>query len=210
MIKRFHIVSAAVAAGVLIAAVAEAHHSFAMFDRNTEIVKSGTVVRWAFNNPHSWLYLNVKGEDGKETLWSFEGSAPTGLIQRGITGDTFKPGDNVTFMYCPLRDGRPGRRDRLGAARRRQLPEPRRRRLQRQRGESEEVDGVAREGLHVEQGRRSRGRSADAVIWRSAPAAQCRRASAYFEKTPVTSNRCATSSSSSTRLRPLTFASYSA
>ncbi len=79
-----------------------------MFDRNTEIVKSGTIVRWAFNNPHSWLYLNVKGEDGKETLWSFEGSAPTGLIQRGITGDTFKPGANVTFMYCPLRDGRPG------------------------------------------------------------------------------------------------------
>ena len=108
MIKRFHLVSAAVAAGLLLAAAAQAHHSFAMFDRNTEIVKSGTIVRWAFNNPHSWLYLTVKGEDGKETLWSFEGSAPTGLIQRGITGDTFKPGTNVTFMYCPLRDGRPG------------------------------------------------------------------------------------------------------
>jgi hypothetical protein len=108
MIKRNHLLSLGVAAGLLTAAVAQAHHSFAMFDRNTEIVKSGTIVRWAFNNPHSWLYLNVKGEDGKETLWSFEGSSPTGLIQRGITGDTFKPGANVTFMYCPLRDGRPG------------------------------------------------------------------------------------------------------
>jgi hypothetical protein len=108
MTRRFHMLSAAVAAGLLTAAVAQAHHSFAMFDRNTEIVKSGTVVRWAFNNPHSWLYLNVKNDDGTETLWSFEGSAPTGLIQRGITGDTFKPGATVTFMYCPLRDGRPG------------------------------------------------------------------------------------------------------
>jgi hypothetical protein len=108
MTNRFKFLSAAVAAGLLVAAAAQAHHSFAMFDRNTEIVKSGTIVRWSFNNPHSWLYLNVKGEDGKETLWSFEGSAPTGLIQRGITGDTFKPGDTVTFMYCPLRDGRPG------------------------------------------------------------------------------------------------------
>jgi hypothetical protein len=108
MTKRFQFLSAALVAGLLTAAVAEAHHSFAMFDRNTEIVKSGTVVRWAFNNPHSWLYLNVKNEDGTETLWSFEGSAPTGLIQRGITGDTFKPGATVTFMYCPLRDGRPG------------------------------------------------------------------------------------------------------
>ncbi|MEO8464980.1 MAG: DUF6152 family protein [Gammaproteobacteria bacterium] len=108
MTNRSKFLSVAIAAGLLVAAVAEAHHSFAMFDRNTEVVKSGTIVRWSFNNPHSWLYLNVKGDDGKETLWSFEGSAPTGLIQRGITGDTFKPGQSVTFMYCPLRDGRPG------------------------------------------------------------------------------------------------------
>ena len=108
MTKRSKLLSVGIAAGLLTAAAVQAHHSFAMFDRNTEIVKSGTIVRWAFNNPHSWLYLNVKNADGTETLWSFEGSAPTGLIQRGITGDTFKPGANVTFMYCPLRDGRPG------------------------------------------------------------------------------------------------------
>jgi hypothetical protein len=108
MTKRMQLLAAGLTAGLLVAAVAEAHHSFAMFDRNTEVVKSGTIVRWAFNNPHSWLYLNVKNADGTETLWSFEGSSPTGLIQRGITGDTFKPGANVTFMFCPLRDGRPG------------------------------------------------------------------------------------------------------
>ena len=102
------VLPAAAAAALLTATSVQAHHSFAMFDGQTQIVKSGTVVRWAFNNPHSWLYLNVKNPDGTETLWSFEGSAPTGLIQRGITGDTFKPGDTVQFMYCPLRDGRPG------------------------------------------------------------------------------------------------------
>ena len=53
-----------------------AHHSFAMFDRTVEKVITGTVVRWQFNSPHSWLYLNVKSPDGGETLWSFEGSAP--------------------------------------------------------------------------------------------------------------------------------------
>jgi hypothetical protein len=99
---------AAAAAALLTTTGVQAHHSFAMFDGATQMVKSGTVVRWAFNNPHSWLYLNVKNPDGSETLWSFEGSAPTGLIQRGITGDTFKPGAQVQFMYCPLRDGRPG------------------------------------------------------------------------------------------------------
>ena len=99
---------AASAAALLYLTAAEAHHSFAMFDRDQEIVKTGTVVRWAFNNPHSWLYLNVKNADGTETLWSFEGSAPTGLLQRGITGATFEPGNVVTVSYCPLKDGRPG------------------------------------------------------------------------------------------------------
>ena len=89
---------AASAAALLFMTAAEAHHSFAMFDRDQEIVKTGTVVRWAFNNPHSWLYLNVKNADGSDTLWSFEGSAPPSLIQRGITGATFEPGDPVTFM----------------------------------------------------------------------------------------------------------------
>jgi len=90
------------------APVGSAHHSFTMFDRTVEKVVTGTVVRWTFNNPHSWLYLNIKNKDGSETLWSFEGSAPASLLQRGITGSTFEPGDTVTILYCPLKDGRPG------------------------------------------------------------------------------------------------------
>ena len=93
---------------LLTASVAGAHHSFTMFDRSVEKVLTGTVVRWAFNSPHSWLYLNVKNKDGSETLWSFEGSAPAALLQRRITGATFEPGDTVTVLYCPLKDGRSG------------------------------------------------------------------------------------------------------
>ena len=93
---------------LLTTSVAVAHHSFAMFDRTIEKVATGTVVRWTFNNPHSWLYLNVKDKDGKETLWSFEASSPTALLQRGISGTTFEPGHTITVLYCPLKDGRPG------------------------------------------------------------------------------------------------------
>src|SRR6185295_12255481 len=92
---------------LLTASVAIAHHSFAMFDRTIEKVATGTIVRWTFNNPHSWLYLNVKNKDGSETLWSFEGSSPTGLLQRGITGYTFEPGSTILVLYCPWKDGRP-------------------------------------------------------------------------------------------------------
>ena len=98
----------ALIASCLMSAVAVAHHSFAMFDRAVEKVVTGTVVRWQFNSPHSWLYVNVKNADGSETLWGFEGSAPPSLLQRGISGNTFKPGETVTISYCPLKDGRAG------------------------------------------------------------------------------------------------------
>jgi len=90
------------------ASTASAHHSFSMFNRDIENVITGKVVRWAFNNPHSWLYINVAAQDGTETLWSFEAAAPPQLIGRGFTGSSFEPGDTVTLLYCPLVDGRPG------------------------------------------------------------------------------------------------------
>lgn len=108
MRRLYSVVPCALAAGLLAATVAHAHHSFTQFDRETQLVQTGTVVRWAFNNPHSWLYLHIESDDGTETMWSFEASAPVGLLTRGISGSTFEPGDTVTFMYCPMRDGRPG------------------------------------------------------------------------------------------------------
>jgi uncharacterized protein DUF6152 len=108
MKRIFSGVPALLIALLLTASVALAHHSFAMFDRSIEKVATGTIVRWTFNNPHSWLYMNIKDKDGKEILWSFEGSSPTALLQRGITGYTFEPGKTITVLYCPLKDGRPG------------------------------------------------------------------------------------------------------
>ena len=146
----FRLLPVTLIASLLTASVAMAHHSFAMFDRSVEKVATGTVVRWAFNAPHSWLYLNVKNADGSETLWSFEGSAPPSLLQRGITGSTFEPGDTVTISYCPLKDGRPG--GGLGWARLANgtFVNPGRRRLRRQRQGDREVEGLARGGLHLE------------------------------------------------------------
>ena len=102
----FRLLASALVASLLTASAAMAHHSFAMFDRTVERIVTGTVARWQFNAPHSWLYLNVKNADGTETLWSFEGSAPPSLLTRGITGSTFEPGATVTVSYCPMRDGR--------------------------------------------------------------------------------------------------------
>src|SRR6476620_9031169 len=108
MKRMFRLLRAVLPAVLLMALAASAHHSFAMFDRTVEKVVTGKVVRWAFNNPHSWLYVNVTNKDGSETLWSFEGSSPTQLLQRGINGFTFEPGSSILVQFCPLKDGRPG------------------------------------------------------------------------------------------------------
>ena len=94
--------------GFCLLQLSQAHHSFIAVDSNIERLMTGTVTQWSFNNPHSWLYLDVENEDGTTTLWSFEGSAPISLLGKRITGDTLLPGDRITFMYCPLKDGRPG------------------------------------------------------------------------------------------------------
>ena len=87
--------------------IASAHHSFAMFDRDTEVVMAGEVVRWAFNSPHVALYIR-NAEDGE--VWAFEGGAPPGLVTDDppMNGFTFQPGDPVEMVVCPLRDGRNG------------------------------------------------------------------------------------------------------
>jgi len=48
--------------------------------------------------------------DAKGTQWAFEGAAPPAVMGRTpkIDGYTFKPGDQVTMIHCPLRDGRSG------------------------------------------------------------------------------------------------------
>lgn len=97
-------VLAATLAGLAVGADALAHHSFAMFDRGRELVMTGTVARWAFNSPHVAIY--IENENGE--LWAFEGAAPARLVSLGMTGYTFRPGDPVTVVMCPLRDGRQG------------------------------------------------------------------------------------------------------
>ena len=88
----------------------QAHHSFGMFDQadEAEISIEGVVKKWQFINPHIWLIITVRNDDGSLTDWSFEGSAVPTLLRRGIRGDTFEEGQTVTVVAAPMKDGRPG------------------------------------------------------------------------------------------------------
>lgn len=88
-------------------ATAIAHHSAAMFDEKAEITVTGTVKEFQYTNPHSWLLVDVKGQDGKVTTWGFEAEGPSTLLRAGIRKSDFAPGTPVTITGHPMRDGRP-------------------------------------------------------------------------------------------------------
>jgi hypothetical protein len=90
-----------------LASPAFAHHSGAMFDNEKKVTLQGTVKEFQYTNPHSWLQIVVVGPDGKQTEWGFEAEGPSTLLRAGIKAKSFVPGERVTVVGHPMKDGRP-------------------------------------------------------------------------------------------------------
>ena len=102
----------ALAMGVICVAAmggpAMAHHAGTMYDHARVEHISGQVKEWRWANPHAFLQILVKGDDGQEAVWSFESTSPNILLRSGWKRTSMKPGDMVEVMYNPLKDGAPG------------------------------------------------------------------------------------------------------
>ncbi len=100
----------ALTAGVWIAmgGAVSAHHSFAMFDAEHPIEIAGTVKEFRFVSPHTVLVVTVKGKDGSEKDWIFEGGAPGMLVRDGFGSKALKPGDEIVAKINPLHSGAAG------------------------------------------------------------------------------------------------------
>jgi hypothetical protein len=85
---------------------ATAHHSFAAeFDSKKQVKLEGVVTKVEWTNPHVWIYLNVKGEDGKVTNWGAELGPPHGLQGSGWRRETLKIGDVITVNAYLAKNG---------------------------------------------------------------------------------------------------------
>jgi hypothetical protein len=85
--------------------VSSAHHSFAAFDMKKTVAISGTVTKWIWANPHSWIYMSVSKADGTTEAWAFECSSPNMMVRWGWNHSDIKIGDKLTVDTHPARDG---------------------------------------------------------------------------------------------------------
>jgi hypothetical protein len=82
------------------------HHSFAAeYDSAKPVTLKGSVTKMEWQNPHARFYLDVTDESGKVTNWEFELGSPNGLMRRGWTRNSLKPGDIVSIEGYLAKDG---------------------------------------------------------------------------------------------------------
>ena len=83
-----------------------AQHAFAAeFDGAKPVTITGTVTKMDWINPHAWLYVDVKGPDGKVVGWMVEGGAPNALLRRGWNRRSVPAGTVVTVQGFRAKDG---------------------------------------------------------------------------------------------------------
>jgi hypothetical protein len=102
------------AAGALLATGASgaawAHHSFgAEFDQNQPVKLEGSVVKFEWVNPHSWIHLMAADpkQGNKVVEWKVEGGAPSALLRRGWNRNSLPPGTKIIVTAYRARDGAP-------------------------------------------------------------------------------------------------------
>jgi hypothetical protein len=84
-----------------------AHHGNASYE-NKQVTIKGTVTKWLWTNPHTFLFLDVTDDKGNVAHWVCENQAPSTLVNFGFNAKTFKAGDQVTVvMSAVARNGAP-------------------------------------------------------------------------------------------------------
>jgi hypothetical protein len=91
---------------LLAAAPVTAHHAFsAEFDGDKPVTLTGTVTKIEWLNPHVWIHVEVKGQDGQLVSWEIEAGAPNALMRRGWRKDSLPPGVTISVFGYRAKNG---------------------------------------------------------------------------------------------------------
>ena len=98
--------AAAVLAFMALSLPSAAHHSFAAeFSRDRPVTLEGEVLMMEWVNPHSWLHINVTGDDGTVETWKIEGGSPSVLMRQGWDRNSLPAGTRVRVEGFGAKDG---------------------------------------------------------------------------------------------------------
>jgi len=84
-----------------------AHHSTAMYNMANPTTITGVVKRFEWTNPHAFIYLEVKDENGKSVEWAVEMMSLNHLKNYGWMRTTVKPGDVISCTGGAAKSGDP-------------------------------------------------------------------------------------------------------
>lgn len=90
----------------LFSSASQAHHNFAAeFDEKRPVTLTGTVTKFEFINPHSWIHMDIKTPSGKVESWMVEGGSPNSLLRLGFTKNSLPFGSQITVQGFRALDG---------------------------------------------------------------------------------------------------------
>ena len=83
-----------------------AHHSFsAGYDIDNPVTLRGTLTKVEWVNPHGFIYMDVKKDDGSVEHWQIETGAPSSLLRRGLRKTDFPAGLEVVVKGYRAKNG---------------------------------------------------------------------------------------------------------
>jgi hypothetical protein len=85
-----------------------AHHSFAVFDHDQTVTVTGTVSEFRWTNPHGFLEVDYRADDGTMKHYTIELTSINMLSRAGWTSRSLKAGERVKAIVAPLLSGEPG------------------------------------------------------------------------------------------------------
>lgn len=96
----------AASAGLFLAPrLALAHHGQAAYEPTKELTVRGTMTEFDWANPHCILRFDASDDKGRVQHWSVEAISPLMLTRHGWTRSSLKPGDVVTVVFRPAKNG---------------------------------------------------------------------------------------------------------